>query len=71
LKSRQKSTLIPFPSPDGSFDCPRQAVFLEKNFIEKDFDFLAQKGFRIRVQNPDSESTIRIQIENQNPEFKF
>ena len=45
LKSRKKSSLILFPSPDGSFDCPRQAVCLEKNFIEKDFDFdfLAQK----------------------------
>ena len=45
LKRRQKSSLNPFPSPDGSFDCSRHTVFLGTNFIEKDFDFdfLAQK----------------------------
>jgi hypothetical protein len=46
LKRRQKSSLNPFPSPDGSFDCSRHTVFLGTNFIEKDFDFdfLAQKN---------------------------
>ena len=45
LKRRQKSSLNPFPSPDGSFDCSRHTVFLGTSFIEKDFDFdfLAQK----------------------------
>ena len=39
LKRRQKSSLIPFPPPDGSFDCPHQAVFFRKKFYRKKLRF--------------------------------
>jgi hypothetical protein len=32
---RQKSSLNPFSSPDGSFDSPNHQIFLENKIIEK------------------------------------
>ena len=45
LKSRQKSSLNPFQSPMGSFDCHGHGILFAKNFIEKafNFDFLERK----------------------------